>query len=92
MSDFDVVIRNGSLVDGTGSDSVTGDIAILNGKIAQVGVVAGRNSASIFPPARSSLSQSLFLGITSINRGRWMLSTTFPEIIEYPLYASGCSL
>ena len=41
MSDFDVVIRNGFLVDGTGSESVKGDIAILNGKIAQVGSVAG---------------------------------------------------
>ena len=41
MSDFDLVIRNGSLVDGTGSESVTGDIAILDGKIAQVGKVAG---------------------------------------------------
>jgi len=41
MSDFDVVIRNGSLVDGTGSEPVTGDIAILDGKIAQVGIVAG---------------------------------------------------
>ena len=41
MADFDVVIRNGSLVDGTGSESVTGDIAILNGKIAQVGIVTG---------------------------------------------------
>ena len=47
MSDFDVVIRNGSLVDGTGSDSVTGDIAILNGKIAQVGVVAGTGREEI---------------------------------------------
>ncbi|MDC0068802.1 amidohydrolase family protein [Gammaproteobacteria bacterium] len=41
MADFDVVIRNGSLVDGTGSESVTGDIAILNGKIARVGIVTG---------------------------------------------------
>jgi N-acyl-D-aspartate/D-glutamate deacylase len=41
MSDFDVVIRNGSLVDGTGRESITGDIAILDGKIAQVGIVAG---------------------------------------------------
>ena len=47
MSDFDVVIRNGSLVDGTGSESVTGDIAILDGKIAQVGIVAGTGREEI---------------------------------------------
>ncbi|HIE86434.1 MAG TPA: amidohydrolase [Gammaproteobacteria bacterium] len=47
MSDFDIVIRNGSLVDGTGSESVTGDIAILDGKIAQVGVVAGTGREEI---------------------------------------------
>jgi len=47
MSDFDVVIRNGSLVDGTGSESVTGDIAILDGKIAQVGKVEGTGREEI---------------------------------------------
>ena len=47
MSDFDVVIRNGSLVDGTGGESVTGDIAILDGKIAQVGIVAGTGREEI---------------------------------------------
>jgi N-acyl-D-amino-acid deacylase len=41
MADFDLVIRNGTLVDGTGSEPVTGDIAILDGKIAQVGTVEG---------------------------------------------------
>ncbi len=30
MADFDVVIRNGSLVDGTSSEPVDGDIAILD--------------------------------------------------------------
>lgn len=47
MADFDVVIRNGSLVDGTGAVPVTGDIAILDGKIAQVGVVEGTGKQEI---------------------------------------------
>ncbi|WAX58397.1 amidohydrolase family protein [Jatrophihabitans cynanchi] len=38
---YDVVIRNGTVVDGTGSPSTTADIAVLDGVIAEVGVVAG---------------------------------------------------
>ncbi len=41
MPAFDMIIRNGTIVDGTGSDRFTGDIAIKDGLIAQVGDVAG---------------------------------------------------
>ncbi len=34
---YDIVIKNGTLVDGTGSAPVGGDIAIADGKIAEVG-------------------------------------------------------
>jgi N-acyl-D-aspartate/D-glutamate deacylase len=34
---FDLVIRNGRIIDGTGSPWYTGDIAILNGRIARIG-------------------------------------------------------
>jgi N-acyl-D-amino-acid deacylase len=34
---FDTLIRGGSLVDGTGAPAVTGDIGIVNGKIAAIG-------------------------------------------------------
>lgn len=47
MADFDVVIRNGSLVDGTGSEPLQGDIAILDGKIAQIGTVEGTGREEI---------------------------------------------
>ncbi len=47
MADFDVVIRNGLLVDGTGSEPVTGDIAIKDGKIAQIGSVTGSGTQEI---------------------------------------------
>ena len=36
---FDVVIRNGHIVDGTGSPWYSGDIGIINGRIAQIGVL-----------------------------------------------------
>lgn len=41
MPAFDLIIRNGTIVDGTGEDSFTGDVAINDGLIAQVGEVRG---------------------------------------------------
>jgi dihydroorotase/N-acyl-D-amino-acid deacylase len=38
--DFDVVIRNGHIVDGTGSPWYAGDIGIRNGRIAEIGALA----------------------------------------------------
>jgi N-acyl-D-amino-acid deacylase len=37
---FDVIIRNGHIIDGTGSPWYAGDIAILNGRIARIGSLA----------------------------------------------------
>lgn len=37
---FDVVIRNGHVIDGTGSPWYSGDIGIRNGRIAQIGSLA----------------------------------------------------
>ena len=39
--EFDLVIRNGTVVDGSGAPSVRGDVAIVDGKIAAVGAVDG---------------------------------------------------
>ena len=36
---FDLVIRNGHIIDGTGSPWYSGDIGIINGRIAQIGVL-----------------------------------------------------
>ena len=47
MTEYDVVIRNGSLIDGSGSAAVKGDIAILDGKIIQIGAVKGRGRKEI---------------------------------------------
>src|SRR5262249_25064351 len=37
---YDIVIRGGRIVDGTGSAAFTGDVAIADGKIAAIGEVA----------------------------------------------------
>jgi N-acyl-D-aspartate/D-glutamate deacylase len=41
MADFDLVIRGGTVVDGTGAAPVTADVAVRDGLIAEVGRVAG---------------------------------------------------
>lgn len=47
MSDFDCVIRGGTIADGTGAGLFEGDIAISNGKVAAIGVVAGSGREEI---------------------------------------------
>lgn len=49
MSDaaYDLVIRSGTLVDGSGAPPVTGDVAVRDGWIAAVGTVRGRGAEEI---------------------------------------------
>lgn len=47
MPAFDLIIRNGTIVDGTGTDRFTGDIAVKDGLIAQVGTVSGNAAEEI---------------------------------------------
>src|SRR5690242_3507238 len=45
--DFDLVIRGGTIVDGTGSPGVRGDVGIRGGRIAALGEVKGRAARTI---------------------------------------------
>ena len=47
MAQFDLIIRGGTIVDGTGRDSFTGDVAIKDGVIAAVGDIAGEAAREI---------------------------------------------
>jgi len=44
---YDLIIRNGTIVDGLGSESYVGDIAVSEGVIAAVGVVDGSGTREI---------------------------------------------
>ena len=46
-NEFDIVIRCGTMADGTGGDLSEGDIAIKDGKIAAVGTFAGRGTNEV---------------------------------------------
>jgi N-acyl-D-amino-acid deacylase len=45
--DYDVVIRGGRVIDGTGAAAVTGDVAIRDGRVAGIGKIAGRGRTEI---------------------------------------------
>lgn len=44
---YDLVIRNGTVVDGTGADRIAADIAVSDGRIVEVGKVDGRARETI---------------------------------------------
>ena len=46
-NDYDLIIKNGTLVDGTGKKPETADIAIKNGLIAAIGTVNGKADQEI---------------------------------------------
>ena len=61
MADFDLVIRGGTIVDGTGAERFDGDVAVKDGRIAAVGSFAGRGAEEI--DARGTLVTPGFVDI-----------------------------
>lgn len=47
MADYDIVIRGGTVVDGSGREPFAGDVAVKHGQIAAVGEIAGRGAEEI---------------------------------------------
>ena len=47
MADYDLIIRGGTIADGSGSPTFVGDVAVKGGKIAAVGEVAGSGAEEI---------------------------------------------
>lgn len=45
--DYDIVIRGGSIIDGSGAAPVAGDLAIKDGRISAMGEVSGRGAQEI---------------------------------------------
>ena len=49
---YDLVVRNGTVVDGTGGEAREADVAVSNGKIAAVGKIAGKGAKEIDAKAK----------------------------------------
>ena len=52
---YDLIIRNGRVVDGTGSPWYSGDVAIRNGRIAAIGVICGNGAERQACPAKRTI-------------------------------------
>ncbi|NKI98347.1 amidohydrolase family protein [Novosphingobium sp. SG707] len=61
MADYDLVIRGGTLADGTGGDLYDADLAIADGRIAAIGQIAGSGAEEI--DARGQLVTPGFVDI-----------------------------
>ena len=55
MSDqpFDLIVRNGTVIDGTGAPGVLADVGVRAGRIAAVGTVDGRAKREIDATGRA---------------------------------------
>src|ERR1700727_3151998 len=47
MADYELVIRSGTVVDGSGGEPFIADVAVVGGVIAEVGTVSGRGEREI---------------------------------------------
>ena len=47
MSEYDLVVRGGTVIDGSGGEPFVGDVAISDGKIAAIGAFAGTGADEI---------------------------------------------
>ncbi len=47
MAEFDLIIRGGSVIDGTGADARTADVAVRDGVVVEVGTVEGAATREI---------------------------------------------
>lgn len=52
-ADFDLVVRRGQLIDGTGQPASAGDVAVRAGRIVEVGTVKGRGRIEIDAAGRA---------------------------------------
>jgi len=47
QADYDLVIRGGTIADGSGGDLIEGDVAIAGGRVAAIGAFSGRGTEEI---------------------------------------------
>ena len=70
MTDFDIIIKGGTIVDGTRTPRYVSDLAIKNGKIAQIGGLKGKTPTA-FWTLRAALSRPALSTCTRITTRRF---------------------
>ena len=81
MADYDLVVRGGTIADGTGAGTREADVAVKDGKIAAVGAVAGKGAEEI--GAKGLLVTPGFVDIHTHYDGQATWDETFSPSIHH---------
>ena len=60
MKEFDIIIKNGLITDGTGADAFQADLAIADGKIVKIGDLTGEQAEKIIDAAGKYVTPGFF--------------------------------
>ena len=71
MTQLDLAIRGGTLVDGTGASATSGDLGIRDGKIVAVGQVSGEAAGRLLFDGKLSMSE-----LFALFQGEYKIKTT----------------
>jgi N-acyl-D-amino-acid deacylase len=80
---YDVVIRNGSVLDGAGNPAIRADVAIKNGRFVRIGIVTGRGTQEI--DASGKYVSPGRIEMMDQSRARWAGIRRMPRSISSPL-------
>ena len=88
---YDVVIRNGHVLDGAGNPSIRADVAIKDGRFVRIGIVTGRGEKEI-DAAGKYVIRTVGRAATQrglITAGRWGTATTVGGVVSVVLAPVG---
>ena len=81
-TDFDLLILNGSIVDGSGVDQYKADIGIINDRIVQIGVLSDRRAAQVIDAANMIVSPGFIDSHTHAIRGIFDVPTAESSLLQ----------
>ena len=81
-TDFDLLILNGSIVDGSGVDQYKADIGIINDRIVQIGVLSDRKAAQVIDAANMIVSPGFIDSHTHAIRGIFDVPTAESSLLQ----------
>jgi N-acyl-D-amino-acid deacylase len=84
---FDVIIKNGNLIDGTGNPGYRGDIGIRNGRIANIGLLKNERAEEMIDAADLTVTPG-FIDMHSHSDAAIYFDNTLPSTIRQGITTS----